>query len=122
MATLNVPGTYPTIAAALAVAVPTDTIVVAAGYAGNEVVTVGVNNVGFDVPASVTGRTPVIDMQDQEEPVAPQFVAPAPQPSRSTPVADTGSSLMSEVTADVSAHAMARLLAGNVAVEREARP
>ncbi len=55
MATLNVPGTYPTIAAALAVAVPTDTIVVAAGYAGNEVVTVGVNDVSFDVPASVSG-------------------------------------------------------------------
>jgi len=55
MATLNVPGTYPTIAAALAVAVPTDTIVVAAGYPGNEIVTVGVNNVNFDVPASVSG-------------------------------------------------------------------
>lgn len=55
MATLNVPGTYPTIAAALAVAVPTDTIVVAAGYPGNEIVTVGVNNVSFDVPASVSG-------------------------------------------------------------------
>lgn len=68
---------------------------------------------------AVPGRTPVIDMQDQEEPVAPQFVAPAPQPSRPAPVADTGNSLMSEVTADVSAHAMARLLAGNVAVERD---
>lgn len=55
MATLNVPGTYPTIAAALAVAGPTDTIVVAAGYPGNEIVTVGVNNVSFDVPASVSG-------------------------------------------------------------------
>jgi len=55
MATLNVPGTYLTIAAALAVAGPTDTIVVAAGYPGNEIVTVGVNNVSFDVPASVTG-------------------------------------------------------------------
>ncbi len=55
MATLTVPDTYPTIAAALAVAVPSDTIVVAAGYPGSEIVTVGVDNVSFDVPASVTG-------------------------------------------------------------------
>lgn len=68
---------------------------------------------------AVPGRTPVIEMQDQEEepPAPPQPVyTPPPQPA---PVADTGAGLLSDVTADVSAHAMARLLAGNVAVERD---
>jgi serralysin len=55
MAILNVPGTYPTIAAAVAASAPTDTILIDAGYAGNEAVSVTVNNLTFSAPASVTG-------------------------------------------------------------------
>lgn len=54
-------------------------------------------------------------MKDFEMP-AP---APAPAPARDKPAAMPADSLMSDMTADVSAHAMARLLAGNVAVERD---
>lgn len=65
---------------------------------------------------AVPARPPVIDMQDhEEEPPAPAYTPPRPQ----APVQDSGVGLMSDVTADVSAHAMARLLAGNVAVERD---
>lgn len=65
---------------------------------------------------AVPARAPVIDLQDHEEPPAAPAYTPPRQPA---PVADTSAGLMSEITADVSAHAMARLLAGNVAVERE---
>lgn len=68
---------------------------------------------------AVPARQPVIDMQDHEEP-APVRAQPAYTPPPAQPeVYDTGAGLMSDITADVSAHAMARLLAGNVAVERE---
>lgn len=66
---------------------------------------------------AVPARQPVIDMQDHEEPpAAPAYTPPPRQPE---PAYDAGAGLMSDITADVSAHAMARLLAGNVAVERE---
>ncbi|MFN4014604.1 MAG: hypothetical protein ACK4JB_04685 [Reyranella sp.] len=55
MATRNVPGTYATIQAAVAASVAGDTILVAAGYAGNESVSVTVNNLTFNAPSSVTG-------------------------------------------------------------------
>lgn len=64
---------------------------------------------------AVPGRPPVIDLQDHEEPPAPVYTPP--QPKAAAP--DTGAGLMSDITADVSAHAMAKLLAGNVAVERD---
>ncbi len=54
MAILHVPGTYSTIAAAIAAASSLDTIVVAAGYAGPKAATVSVNMLTFDAPASVT--------------------------------------------------------------------
>lgn len=53
MATLNVPGTYATIAAAVAAAAPGDLILVAAGYGGNESVNVRVDNLTFSAPADV---------------------------------------------------------------------
>lgn len=66
---------------------------------------------------AVPARAPVIDLQDHEEPPpAPAYTPPPRQPE---PVHDSGAGLMSDITADVSAHAMARLLANNVAVERE---
>lgn len=52
---LNVPGTYPTISAAVAASAPGDTILVAAGYAGNEAVAVSVDGLIFSAPADVTG-------------------------------------------------------------------
>jgi Ca2+-binding RTX toxin-like protein len=55
MATLNVPAPFPTIAAAVAVAAPGDTILIASGYAGNEAVNVPVNNLIFSAPADVPG-------------------------------------------------------------------
>ena len=64
---------------------------------------------------AVPARAPVIDLQDHEEPPAPAYTPPKQQ----APVQDSGAGLMSDITADVSAHAMARLLAGNVAVERD---
>ncbi len=64
---------------------------------------------------AVPSKQPVIDMQDHvEPPPAPAYTYTPPEP-----VADSGAGLMSDITADVSAHAMARLLAGNVAVERD---
>lgn len=60
---------------------------------------------------AVPAHPPVIDMKD--------FEMPAPAPVRDAPAPVSGDSLMSDMTADVSAHAMARLLAGNVAVERD---
>ncbi len=54
MPVLNVPGAYPTIAAALAVAVPGDLVQIAAGY-GAETVTVNVDNVTFNAPIGVSG-------------------------------------------------------------------
>ena len=53
MATLNVPGTYPTVSAAVAAAASGDTILVAAGYGGNEAVNVSVNNLTFSAPGDV---------------------------------------------------------------------
>lgn len=53
MATLDVPGTYPTVSAAVAAAVFGDTILVATGYVGNEAVNVTVNNLTFSAPADV---------------------------------------------------------------------
>jgi hypothetical protein len=47
MATLGVPGTYPTISPAVAAAFSGGTILVAPGYAGNEAVSVGVSNLTF---------------------------------------------------------------------------
>src|SRR5262245_44374208 len=55
MATRNVPDDYATIQAAVTAASAGDTILVAAGYAGNETVTVNKNNLTFSAPASVTG-------------------------------------------------------------------
>lgn len=69
---------------------------------------------------AVPARQPVIDMQDHEEPPAQPAYTPPPRPQ--APVVEdrtAGAGLMSDITADVSAHAMARLLAGNVAVERD---
>lgn len=51
----NVPGSYSTIGAAVSASTAGDIILVAAGYAGNETVNVSVNNLTFDVPASVPG-------------------------------------------------------------------
>ena len=56
----------------------------------------------------------IIDLQDQPD----QPRAPAPAFERPVSTSD-GGALLSAATADISAHAMARLLAGNVAVERE---
>jgi Ca2+-binding RTX toxin-like protein len=53
MATLNVPGTFPTIAAAVAAAASGDTILIDASYGGNESVVVDVYNLTFNAPASV---------------------------------------------------------------------
>src|SRR5688572_26544691 len=53
MAVLNVPGTHPTIASAVAAAASGDTILVATGYAGNEAVDVTVNNLIFSAPSDV---------------------------------------------------------------------
>jgi Ca2+-binding RTX toxin-like protein len=53
--TLNVPGTYPTISAAVTAAASGDTILVAAGYAGNEAVGVTVDNLIFSAPSDVLG-------------------------------------------------------------------
>jgi len=55
MATLRVPGTYSTISGAVAAATAGDTVLVAAGYAGNEAVNVTVENLTFSAPASVGG-------------------------------------------------------------------
>jgi Ca2+-binding RTX toxin-like protein len=55
MADRRVPATYPTIAAAVAASATGDTVVVAAGYAGGESVTVTVDNLLFDVPSGVAG-------------------------------------------------------------------
>lgn len=55
MAVRNVPGTYPTIADAVAAATAGDKIAVAAGYAGDESATVTVDNLVFDAPSSVAG-------------------------------------------------------------------
>ncbi len=54
MAILEVPGSFPTIAAALAAANPGDTINLAAGY-GPEVVTVTVSNITITGPVDATG-------------------------------------------------------------------
>jgi Ca2+-binding RTX toxin-like protein len=51
----NVPGSYSTIANAVAAAKSGDTIVVASGYAGNEAVAVAVNNLTVNAPADVAG-------------------------------------------------------------------
>ena len=55
MATLRVPGTYSMISGAVAAATAGDTVLVAAGYAGNEAVNVTVENLTFSAPASVRG-------------------------------------------------------------------
>lgn len=55
MATRNVPGSYPTIQAAVDAADPFDTIMVAAGYAGNESVSVTVNKLVFSAPFGIVG-------------------------------------------------------------------
>ncbi|WP_428673516.1 lectin-like protein [Reyranella sp.] len=55
MATRNVPGTYATISDAVGASVAGDTILVAAGYAGNESVSVTVENLTFSAPMSVAG-------------------------------------------------------------------
>ncbi len=62
------------------------------------------------------GRQPEIDMTDVPEPVVPAY-RPPPEPLYNTATSDDR--LVSDTTADISAHAMARLLAGNVAVERD---
>ena len=54
MATLNVPGTYPTIAAAVSAAAPGDIILIAAGFGDTGAVDVTVNNLTFSAPAGVT--------------------------------------------------------------------
>jgi Ca2+-binding RTX toxin-like protein len=51
----RVPQTYATVAAAVAAASSGDTILIDAGYAGNESVDVTVSGLTFDAPASVTG-------------------------------------------------------------------
>ena len=53
MATLDVPGTFPTISAAVAAAASGDTILVATGYGGNEAVDVNVDNLFFSVAPGV---------------------------------------------------------------------
>ena len=53
MATLDVPGTFPTISAAGAAAAAGDTILVASGYGGNEAVDVNVDNLLFSVAPGV---------------------------------------------------------------------
>ena len=53
MATLDVPGTFPTISAAVAAAASGDTILVASGYGGNEAVDVDVDNLFFSVAPGV---------------------------------------------------------------------
>jgi serralysin len=55
MAIRNVPGTYPTIAAAVAASASGDTVLIDASYPGNESVVVNVYNLTFSAPASVTG-------------------------------------------------------------------
>jgi Ca2+-binding RTX toxin-like protein len=55
MAIRNVPGTYATISAAVAAAQAGDTVKVAVGYAGNEFVSVGIENLKFDIPPGVPG-------------------------------------------------------------------
>jgi Ca2+-binding RTX toxin-like protein len=51
----NVPGTYPTIAAAVAASAAGDSVVIDAGYAGNETVQVTVDALTFGAPATVGG-------------------------------------------------------------------
>jgi Ca2+-binding RTX toxin-like protein len=51
--TLDVPGTYSTISAAVAAAASGDTVLVAAGYGGNEAVDVTVDNLTFSAPSGV---------------------------------------------------------------------
>jgi Ca2+-binding RTX toxin-like protein len=55
--TLNVPGSFPTISAAVAAAAPGDTILVAAGYPGGDAVDVTVDNLIFSAPATVPSFT-----------------------------------------------------------------
>jgi cell pole-organizing protein PopZ len=70
---------------------------------------------------AVPAQQPVIEMNDlPEEKPAPAYThqqpaAPAPGPGGAL----SGEALVSDMTADISANAMARLLAGNVAVERD---
>src|SRR5262245_4290906 len=66
MATLNVPGTFATIQAAVNAASPGDVIVVNAGYGGPETVVVTVDNLIFDAPASITGV--VLDISGLTDP------------------------------------------------------
>lgn len=58
---------------------------------------------------AVPARAPVIELNDLPEAPLPAY----------THTAQADDRLLSESTADLSAHAMARLLAGNVAVERD---
>jgi len=55
MTTRIVPTTYATISAAVAAAVPGDTISIIPGYPGNESVVVTVDNLTFSAPASIPG-------------------------------------------------------------------
>jgi Ca2+-binding RTX toxin-like protein len=57
MAIRNVPGTYPTITAAVAAAAAGDTILVTSAYAGNEFVNVTVDSLFFNAPFNVPGIT-----------------------------------------------------------------
>lgn len=66
------------------------------------------------IPAQVP-EEPVLVLKDRVMPVRPE-----PEPVREPePVQDAGAHLLSDDAANASASAMARLLAGNVAVERE---
>lgn len=71
----------------------------------------------------IPSSAPVIDLQDnpvketpQEKPAAAPPPQKAAQPAASQPTAE---SLLSADATDLSAHALARLLSGNVAIERE---
>jgi Ca2+-binding RTX toxin-like protein len=55
MATLGVRGTYPNIQAAVGAASGGDTIPIVSGYAGNEAISVTVDNLTFTAPADVLG-------------------------------------------------------------------
>lgn len=59
-ATRNVPGTYATIADAIAASDPGDTIAASAAYGGNETATVTVDDLRFSSPSSVTGTDSVL--------------------------------------------------------------
>jgi cell pole-organizing protein PopZ len=68
-------------------------------------------------PPKPAAPEPILDLTDKVQPVSPSDLDLSVKPEPA--MTDTGASLMSDSTASVSAASMAKLLEGNVAVERE---